>query len=49
MEIGVDNDGFIYLAFETEEMSQDSKFVWSKNYSEAIDAGRAKVETKNNR
>ncbi|XP_012680170.2 myomesin-3 [Clupea harengus] len=49
VEIGVDNDGFIYLAFETEEMSQDSKFVWSKNYSEAIDAGRAKVETKNNR
>ncbi|XP_041963044.1 myomesin-3 isoform X2 [Alosa sapidissima] len=49
VEIGVDNDGFIYLAFEVDEMTKDSKFVWSKNYDEAIDAGRVRVETKNNK
>ncbi|XP_063055289.1 myomesin-3 [Engraulis encrasicolus] len=50
VEIGVDYDGFIFMAFETcEEMGKGSQFVWSKNYREAIDAGRVRLETKGNR
>ncbi|XP_023271028.1 myomesin-3 [Seriola lalandi dorsalis] len=49
IEIGVDNDGFIFLGYESDEMNDDSKFLWSKNYTEAIDAGRARTETKKNR
>ncbi|XP_029360148.1 myomesin-3 isoform X2 [Echeneis naucrates] len=49
IEIGVDNDGFIFLSYEADEMNDDSKFLWSKNYTDAIDAGRAQTETKNNR
>ncbi|KAL2084759.1 hypothetical protein ACEWY4_020277 [Coilia grayii] len=49
VEIGVDNDGFIFMAFESDVMDKGNEFVWSKNYSEAIDASRARLETKNNR
>ncbi|XP_053182875.1 myomesin-3 [Scomber japonicus] len=49
IEIGVDNDGFIYLAYESNEMNDDSKFNWRKNYAEAIDAGRAQEKTIKNR
>ncbi|XP_029574428.1 myomesin-3-like [Salmo trutta] len=38
IEIGVDNDGFIFLAFEATEITEKSTFVWSKNYKEAIEA-----------
>lgn len=47
--IGVDNDGFIFLAYEASEMTQKGMFVWSKNFKEMIDAGRVRLETKNNR
>ncbi|KAG9337127.1 hypothetical protein JZ751_029718 [Albula glossodonta] len=46
IEVGVDNDGFIYLAFESNTAGQ---FEWNKNYREAIDATRATLETKDNR
>ncbi|KAF7648754.1 hypothetical protein LDENG_00152440 [Lucifuga dentata] len=49
IEIGVDDDGFIFLAYKADEMNDSSKFLWSKNYREAIDAGRARIESKNNR
>ncbi|XP_041649967.1 myomesin-3 [Cheilinus undulatus] len=49
IEIGVDEDGFIYLGYEASEMNDESKFLWSKNYTEPIDAGRAQAETKKNR
>lgn len=49
IEIGVDDDGFIFLAYEADEMNDSSKFLWSKNYREAIDAERAHIESKNNR
>ncbi|XP_055759477.1 myomesin-3 isoform X1 [Salvelinus fontinalis] len=49
IEIGVDNDGFIFLAFEATEITEKSTFVWSKNYKEAIEAGRARVLWENNR
>lgn len=45
IEIGVDNDGFIFLSFEGPE-AEEGSFRWNKNYREAIDAGRAHLETK---
>uniref|UniRef100_A0A3Q1HUN7 Myomesin 3 n=1 Tax=Anabas testudineus TaxID=64144 RepID=A0A3Q1HUN7_ANATE len=49
IEAGVDNDGFIFLGYEADEMDDESKLLWSKDYSEPIDARRAREETKNNR
>lgn len=49
IQIGVDNDGFIFLSFEAPDADETDFFKWSKNYSEAIDAGRARLENKNNR
>uniref|UniRef100_A0A3B1IHV5 Myomesin 3 n=1 Tax=Astyanax mexicanus TaxID=7994 RepID=A0A3B1IHV5_ASTMX len=46
MEIGVDNDGFIFLSFQASETAEDGQFKWNKNYRETIDAGRAHLETK---
>ncbi|XP_016303362.1 myomesin-3 [Sinocyclocheilus anshuiensis] len=49
IEIGVDNDGFIFLSFEAPDSTDKDVFKWSKNYGKAIDAGRARLENKNNR
>ncbi|KAM4580373.1 myomesin-3 [Odontesthes bonariensis] len=49
IEIGVDDDGFIFLGYDAVEMNDESKFLWSKNYSDSTDAKRMKAETKNNR
>lgn len=49
IEVGVDEDGFIFLGYENNEMNEESKFLWSKDYSEPIDTGRAREETKKNR
>uniref|UniRef100_A0AAQ4NV29 Myomesin 3 n=1 Tax=Gasterosteus aculeatus aculeatus TaxID=481459 RepID=A0AAQ4NV29_GASAC len=46
IEIGVDNDGFIFLGYEADETDDESKFLWNKNYTEPIDAKRAQAETK---
>ncbi|XP_036375078.1 myomesin 1a (skelemin) [Megalops cyprinoides] len=43
--VDVDDDGVISMIFECSEMSAESQFVWSKNYVEAIDASRLKIET----
>uniref|UniRef100_A0A673JX38 Myomesin 3 n=1 Tax=Sinocyclocheilus rhinocerous TaxID=307959 RepID=A0A673JX38_9TELE len=49
IEIGVDNDGFIFLSFEALDRTDKDVFKWSKNYGKAIDARRARPENKNNR
>ncbi|XP_072548583.1 myomesin-3 [Salminus brasiliensis] len=49
MEIGVDNDGFIFLSFEAPEAASEGQFKWKKNYREAIDAGRAHLKTTQNK
>ncbi|KAM9436580.1 myomesin-3 [Clarias gariepinus] len=49
IEIGVDNDGFIFLSFEAPETIDQIQFDWKKNYKQAIDAGRAHLETKQNK
>ncbi|XP_070767678.1 myomesin-3 [Enoplosus armatus] len=48
IEIGVDDDGFIYLGYKADERSDESKFLWRKDYAEPVDAGRAREETKKN-
>uniref|UniRef100_A0A8C9SG05 Myomesin 3 n=1 Tax=Scleropages formosus TaxID=113540 RepID=A0A8C9SG05_SCLFO len=45
VEIGVDSDGFIFLGLEAPRWVDGSQLLWSKNYREAIDAGRARVES----
>lgn len=45
----VDDDGIISLNFECSELTQDSKFVWSKNYEEMTDTSRLTIETKGNK
>ncbi|KAM3614049.1 uncharacterized protein V6R79_009065 [Siganus canaliculatus] len=46
IEIGVDDDGFIFLGYKTDEVDDQSQFLWNKNYSEPIDAKRAQAETR---
>uniref|UniRef100_A0A671UQE2 Myomesin-1 n=1 Tax=Sparus aurata TaxID=8175 RepID=A0A671UQE2_SPAAU len=46
--VDVDDDGIISLNFECSELTQDSKFVWSKNYEEMTDTSRLTIETKGN-
>uniref|UniRef100_A0A671UWS2 Myomesin-1 n=1 Tax=Sparus aurata TaxID=8175 RepID=A0A671UWS2_SPAAU len=47
--VDVDDDGIISLNFECSELTQDSKFVWSKNYEEMTDTSRLTIETKGNK
>ncbi|XP_056618512.1 myomesin-3 isoform X1 [Triplophysa dalaica] len=49
IQIGVDNDGFIFLSFQAPDADERDFFKWNKNYREAIDAGRARLENKNDR
>ncbi|XP_028281957.1 myomesin-3 isoform X2 [Parambassis ranga] len=49
IEIGVDEDGFIFLGYEANEMNDESKFLWSRNYTDAIKAERMTETTKKNR
>uniref|UniRef100_A0A3Q3EVU2 Myomesin 3 n=1 Tax=Labrus bergylta TaxID=56723 RepID=A0A3Q3EVU2_9LABR len=36
IEVGVDDDGFIFLGYEADEMNDESKFLWGKNYTEPL-------------
>ncbi|XP_056679726.1 myomesin-1 isoform X2 [Monodelphis domestica] len=47
--INVDDDGVISLNFECDQMSPDSKFVWSKDYVPVEDSPRLQVDTKGNK
>ncbi|XP_062322120.1 myomesin-3 [Osmerus eperlanus] len=46
VEVGVDSDGFLFLSWEGAEPGQ---LVWRRSYREEVEAGRARVETRNNR
>ncbi|XP_068426243.1 myomesin-3 [Clinocottus analis] len=46
IEIGVDDDGFIFLGYEADETDEESQCLWNKNYTEPIDASRAQADTK---
>ncbi|XP_071381721.1 myomesin-1 isoform X2 [Centroberyx affinis] len=47
--VDVDDDGVISLNFECCDLTQDSKFVWSKNYEEVTESSRMTLETKGNK
>uniref|UniRef100_A0A8C3TWR8 Myomesin 1 n=1 Tax=Catharus ustulatus TaxID=91951 RepID=A0A8C3TWR8_CATUS len=44
--VDVDDNGVISLNFECDQMSPDSKFVWSKNYEPIQDDPRLNIDTK---
>ncbi|XP_037748723.1 myomesin-1 isoform X1 [Chelonia mydas] len=46
VEVDVDDNGVISLNFECDQMSSDSKFVWSKNYEPIEDESRLAFDTK---
>lgn len=47
IEIGVDDDGFIFLGYDA-DMDNEAEFIWRKNYTEPIDSSRAHEGTKTN-
>ncbi|XP_053431118.1 myomesin-3 [Nycticebus coucang] len=49
IEVGVDEEGFIYLAFEAPEAPDSSEFQWSKDYKGPPDPQRVKIEDKDNK
>lgn len=49
IELGVDEEGFIYMAFEAPEKNDSSEFIWSKDYEGPPDADRVQIEEKGNR
>ncbi|XP_009513437.1 myomesin-3 [Phalacrocorax carbo] len=49
IELGVDEEGFIYLAFDAPEKNDSSEFIWSKDYEGPPDADRVRIEEKGNR
>uniref|UniRef100_A0A8C0HLY0 Myomesin-1 n=1 Tax=Buteo japonicus TaxID=224669 RepID=A0A8C0HLY0_9AVES len=44
--VDVDDNGVISLNFECDQMSPNSKFVWSKNYEPIEDDSRLNIDTK---
>ncbi|XP_031978800.1 myomesin-1 isoform X3 [Corvus moneduloides] len=44
--VDVDDNGVISLNFECDQMSPDSKFIWSKNYEPIEDDSRLNINTK---
>ncbi|XP_048363866.1 myomesin-1 isoform X2 [Sphaerodactylus townsendi] len=44
--VEVDDNGVISLNFECDQMSSDSKFIWSKNYEPIEDDSRLLIDTK---
>ncbi|CAM4687023.1 unnamed protein product [Caretta caretta] len=49
IELGVDKEGFIYMAFETPDMCDTSEFIWSKDYEGPPDPNRVGTEDKGNK
>uniref|UniRef100_A0A672TVR1 Myomesin 3 n=1 Tax=Strigops habroptila TaxID=2489341 RepID=A0A672TVR1_STRHB len=49
IELGVDEEGFIYMAFEAPEKNDSSEFVWTKDYEGPPDADRVRMEEKGNK
>uniref|UniRef100_A0A8C5IBI3 Myomesin 3 n=1 Tax=Junco hyemalis TaxID=40217 RepID=A0A8C5IBI3_JUNHY len=46
---GVDEEGFIYMAFEAPEKNDSSEFIWSKDYEGPPDPDRVQIEEEGNR
>ncbi|ETE64986.1 hypothetical protein L345_09246, partial [Ophiophagus hannah] len=49
IEVGVDEEGFIYLAFEAPEMVDTSEFIWSKDYEGPPNPDRVEIVDKDDK
>lgn len=49
IEVGVDEEGFIYLAFEAPEMVDTSQFIWTKDYDGPPKPDRVEIIDKGNK
>lgn len=49
IEAGVDDDGFIYLAFPCDHVADGNEGLWTKNYSQPIDGERARADNSDGR
>ncbi|XP_006195496.1 myomesin-3 [Camelus ferus] len=49
IKVGVDDEGFIYMAFEAPEAPDSAEFQWSKDYKGPPDPQRVKVEDEPNK
>ncbi|XP_007424138.1 myomesin-3 [Python bivittatus] len=49
IEVGVDEEGFIYLAFEAPEIVDTSEFIWSKDYEGPPNPDRVEIIDKDDR
>ncbi|NXL59604.1 MYOM3 protein, partial [Chordeiles acutipennis] len=49
IELGVDEEGLIYMAFEAPEKNDSSEFIWSKDYEGPPEADRVQTEEKGNK
>ncbi|XP_060730165.1 M-protein, striated muscle isoform X1 [Tachysurus vachellii] len=47
--VDVDDEGVISMNFECQNLTAESKFIWSKNYEEMKDTNRLTMETKGNK
>lgn len=43
MYVDVDDDGVISMVFECSEMTEESEFIWSKNYQAITDTSRVTI------
>ncbi|XP_056413006.1 myomesin-3 [Hyla sarda] len=49
IEVGVDDEGLIYLSFENPEQIESPQFEWSKDYKGAPDPERTDISTEGNK
>ncbi|XP_053310773.1 myomesin-3 [Spea bombifrons] len=49
IEVGVDDEGVIFLSFENPEPIDNPQFIWSKNYKGAPDPERTEISTEGNK
>ncbi|KAF7236508.1 Myomesin-3 [Varanus komodoensis] len=49
IEVGVDEEGFIYMAFEAPEVVDTSEFIWSKDYEGPPNPDRVEIVSKGDR
>ncbi|XP_051892668.1 myomesin-3 [Pristis pectinata] len=49
LETGVDEDGNVFLVFQSPEVADASKFIWSKDYQEIDTPERVRIETTEDR
>uniref|UniRef100_A0A8C5MXJ4 Myomesin 3 n=1 Tax=Leptobrachium leishanense TaxID=445787 RepID=A0A8C5MXJ4_9ANUR len=48
IEVGVDDEGLIFLSFENPEPTDNPKFIWSKDYKGAPDPEKTEISTEGN-